>query len=190
MGGRIPEGFISWNAYPDETTTIPGHKYRYLYSDASAARIGYANWAGNLEFQFSQGSPSLGGEVTWKTRMTLNANGEIKLCGDFRAKRIVVENLTGWCDYVFKPGYTPMTLYEIEKFIFKYHHLPEVPCEEELMQNGIDVYNMQAVQMKKIEELYLYTISQQKEIDDLKQLVTKLEELIHVLSDGFEVNKK
>ncbi len=74
-----------------------------------------------------------------------------------------------WPDYVFDSDYKLNSLKEVEMFINKNGHLPEVPTSLEIEQNGFNVADMQATLLKKIEELTLYIIQQQKEIDELKE---------------------
>jgi len=81
-------------------------------------------------------------------------------------------------DYVFesyyegnsklKPTYKLLTLSEIETYIKKNHHLPKVPSAKEIEENGLSLKEMNLLLLEKIEELTLFTIQQQKEIDLLK----------------------
>jgi len=81
-------------------------------------------------------------------------------------------------DYVFEsyfegesklnPTYRLLTLSEIETFIKENHHLPKVPSAKEIEENGLSLKEMNLLLLEKIEELTLYTIQQQKEIDLLK----------------------
>ena len=57
---------------------------------------------------------------------------------------------------------------EVETFIEKNHHLPGVPSAQEVVCNGIDMAKMDAKLLEKIEELTLYVLKQQKEIELLK----------------------
>lgn len=75
---------------------------------------------------------------------------------------------TGWGDYVFEPSYRLRPLAELEAFIQVHKHLPEVPSEKELQENGLNLGEMHKMQMVKIEELTLYLIEQQKQIEALK----------------------
>lgn len=77
-----------------------------------------------------------------------------------------------WPDYVFSNDYELMTLGELENYLQANHHLPEVPSANEIDSNGINLGMMNAVLLKKIEELTLYTIKQQKEINQLIQLIS------------------
>jgi hypothetical protein len=64
-----------------------------------------------------------------------------------------------------------MPLKEVEYFITNNGHLPEVPSTEEAIKNGIELKEMNILLLKKIEELTLYTIEQQKRIETLEKKV-------------------
>ena len=98
--------------------------------------------------------------------------------GKIRAQEIKVEN-TNWPDYVFSKCYPLPTLQETEKHLKENGHLLGVPSAEEVKANGIDLGEMNAKLLLKIEELTLYLIEQnkmikrqQQEIDALKTAIT------------------
>lgn len=80
----------------------------------------------------------------------------------------------GWADYVFEPDYNLMPLAEVEQFIKQNGHLPEVPTTEEAIANGIELKEMNILLLKKVEELTLYSIQQQKELEELKAQMSNL----------------
>lgn len=71
-------------------------------------------------------------------------------------------------DYVFKADYDLRSLAEVEQYIRQHEHLPEIPSAQEMSENGLDLKEMNLLLLKKVEELTLYIISQQKQIDALK----------------------
>jgi len=75
---------------------------------------------------------------------------------------------TDWADYVFQKDYNLMTLEDVESFIMKNKHLPNVPSAEEMVNSGLDVAQTSKMFMEKIEELTLYIIELNKEIQKLK----------------------
>jgi hypothetical protein len=79
--------------------------------------------------------------------------------------RVAVSTTTHWADYVFAKGYKLKSLSDVEQYILKHKHLPEVPSAEEVKENGIDMLEMNSILLKKIEELTLYTIALQKQLD-------------------------
>lgn len=130
---------------------------------------------GNLILNSTQGSVGIG---------TNNPVNKLDVCGTVRARELKVD-LTGSCpDFVFKPGYNLMDLKTLEKFVSTNHHLPEIDSEKEMTENGINVNVLQMKLLQKIEELTLYTIEQNKAIEELKQTVKVQNEKIEKLEKG------
>ena len=74
-----------------------------------------------------------------------------------------------WPDHVFGKDYKLMSLHELEQYLTANKHLPEIPSAKEVEENGINLGEMQAKLLLKVEELTLYIIELQKQIDELKQ---------------------
>jgi hypothetical protein len=96
--------------------------------------------------------------------------------------KAVVKLNSAWPDYVFTPIYKLPTLDSIEQFIKANGHLPEVPKAEEVERDGIDLGNNQVLLLKKIEELTLIVIEQNKKmveqnkkIEDQLKRISELE---------------
>jgi YadA head domain repeat (2 copies) len=88
-------------------------------------------------------------------------------------KIVKVEHPTQWSDFVFNKDYKLRPLSEVEQFIEANKHLPEVPSSAEVEENGINLGEMDAILLQKIEELTLYVIEQQKTIEELQKLIDK-----------------
>jgi hypothetical protein len=108
------------------------------------------------------------------------ANAMLTVDGQILAKEIRVAISQGngtshrWADYVFEKDYKLMPLKEVEKFVTKNHHLPEVPSEAEVLKDGVDVTAVNIALLKKIEELYLYVFELEKQVNGkLQQANTK-----------------
>ena len=116
-----------------------------------------------------------------KSRMLINRNGQVGIGvtnfgtdntfklfvkGGIRTEKAKVEvaNQGGWGDYVFEPTYRLAPLNEVETYIKAHKHLPGVPSATTLVKKGLDLGKMHKIQMVKIEELTLHTISQEKKI--------------------------
>jgi hypothetical protein len=85
------------------------------------------------------------------------------------AKEILVKNNAScWPDYVFNKDYKLPSLNELEQFIAQNQHLPNVPSAAEVEANGVELGEMNALLLQKVEELTLYIIQMQKQIDKLK----------------------
>lgn len=87
--------------------------------------------------------------------------------GITRARKIKVD-ADVWADYVFDENYQLMPLSEVERFLKEHKHLPSVPSEKVIKAEGIDLAEMQVKMMEKIEELTLYLIRQNKELEQVK----------------------
>ena len=81
-----------------------------------------------------------------------------------------------WADYVFDAGYSLPKLKDVAKFIEINHHLPGVPNAKEMQANGINVAEMQTLQMQKIEELTLYMIEMDKKMDEMQAEIDGLKQ--------------
>jgi hypothetical protein len=82
--------------------------------------------------------------------------------------KVAVSTSNDWADYVFADQYKLKSITELEAFIKINKHLPNVPSAEEVVEEGVDMAKMDAKLLEKIEELTLYIIQQQKEIELLK----------------------
>lgn len=96
---------------------------------------------------------------------------KLEVNGTIRSKELVVET-ANWPDYVFDDGYQLPSLNDVEQFIRQNKHLPNFPSAKSLEDKGLPVGDTQKKMMEKIEELTLYIIQQQKEIDLLKKQLT------------------
>jgi hypothetical protein len=71
-----------------------------------------------------------------------------------------------------------MQLSDLEEFIKENGHLPEIPTEKEVEENGVSLGEMNSKLLQKIEELTIHMIQKDKEISDLRQRLLRLEGLI------------
>ncbi len=102
-----------------------------------------------------------------------DANLKLAVNGSIYSKKVKVTQ-TGWPDYVFHPTYKLPSLNEIELFIQKNRHLPDVPSVAEVEANGLDLGDSQTILLKKIEELTLHLIEINKKVDRLANENEKL----------------
>jgi hypothetical protein len=91
--------------------------------------------------------------------------------GKLVAQSIYVTNVNNWADYVFASDYKLPKLYDVEAFYKENKHLPEIPTAREVEEKGIDVAEMNTLLLKKVEELTMYVVEQQKQMDALKEEV-------------------
>jgi len=74
----------------------------------------------------------------------IDADGHVEVHGNLRATKVTI-NVKWWSDFVFAADYKPMNLPELEKFIIANKHLPNIPREKEVLTNGVNVADMQAL---------------------------------------------
>jgi hypothetical protein len=88
---------------------------------------------------------------------------------------VAVKNTDKWADKVFQKDYNLKPLNEVEEFIKKNKHLPNIPSAMDVVEDGINVAEMNASLLEKIEELTLYVIGLNKENINLRLLIEKLD---------------
>lgn len=122
---------------------------------------------GDGKTHIGKGRPKVGG---------IAQNAMLSVDGLILAKevRVAVSTTTHWADYVFENNYKLKSLYEVEEYIKKHKHLPNVPSAEDVTKNGIDMLEMNATLLKKIEELTLYTIELKKQLDAQQKVIDQI----------------
>jgi len=90
---------------------------------------------------------------------------KLAVAGNMIAESIKVQLQSSWADYVFDEDYELPKLNEIESFVKKNKHLPGIPSAAEVKSEGIDLGEMNEKLLKKIEELTLHLIEQNKTIE-------------------------
>lgn len=79
----------------------------------------------------------------------------------------------GWADYVFENGYQLMPLNELEVYLKKYGHLPNVPSAKQIETSGsFDLGEITIIQQEKIEEIFLHLIELDKETREIEAILT------------------
>ena len=87
--------------------------------------------------------------------------------------KVAIKNSKDWYDHVFHKDYPLMPLQVLDQYIKTNKHLPGIQTTEEVMKDGLDLGQMNALLLKKVEELTLYTIQLKKELDETKELIKK-----------------
>jgi hypothetical protein len=163
-------------------------KVRFRYNNQQPMSIQFHPWANSLLFQVTDGSQPtpFGSEITsWKTAMKImNLNGKVVIGetptpGDYQLYvekgiltekiRLAVKNSSNWADYVFAPEYNLRSIPQLEEYIIKHGHLPNIPSTEEVSEKGIDLFEINSKLLEKIEELSLYVIELEKRITQLEK---------------------
>ncbi|RLJ34234.1 hypothetical protein CLU97_3729 [Chryseobacterium sp. 7] len=102
-------------------------------------------------------------------------NAIARFDGKIKAKEVEVK-ANVWADYVFKKEYQLKSLEEVEKHIIEKGHLPNIPTAQQVLENGINVAEMNSKLLEKIEELTLYSIEQNKKLQQQSEKIEILEQ--------------
>ena len=97
--------------------------------------------------------------------------------GITRAREIIVD-IEVWPDYVFKPTYPLMPLRDLRSYINLNGHLPNVPSAFQIQRGGLSLSQNARFTMEKIEELTLYVLDLQDQIDQQNLLIKQQQELL------------
>nr|WP_315421958.1 hypothetical protein [uncultured Pedobacter sp.] len=150
-------------------------------------------WTGNFGHIGSTPTGSIFSDLTEEFTITSNTNftgnvglgifnptDKLAVNGNIRAKEIKVE-ATNWPDYVFDQDYKILGLNELDAYIKQHKHLPEMPAAKEVEANGMALGELVKLQQKKIEELTLHLIDQNKKITIQNDGMHKQDEKIAAL---------
>jgi len=145
--------------------------------------------------QYQPDNPGVLDVAGWPTSsayelmFSLRSNGKLFLgtsgnssCSDCNDYRLFVKNgirtekikvdiasANAWADYVFRKDYKLKSLEDVEKHIEEKGHLPNIPSAKDVVENGINLGEMNAKLLEKIEELTLYVIQLNKDIKKLEE---------------------
>jgi hypothetical protein len=137
---------------------------------------GYSNYAPGLAHKFivQNGSALIEGNILTNANVGIGTSTftdgadtfRLSVDGNIRAKRVKV--YTTWADYVFEKNYDLPTLAEVEQHILNNGHLKDIPSAKEVEANGIELGEMNKLLLQKVEELTLYVINLNKELEKVK----------------------
>lgn len=133
------------------------------------ANLPTVNWqALNL---YSAGSVGIGTVPNPDFRLSVN--------GTARVKELIVES--DWSDFVFEQGYYLPTLKEVKQYIIQHRHLKDIPSAQDVELNGVEVGEMNKLLLQKIEELTLYMIEADQQIEKLNIQLSDTEKRLEFL---------
>lgn len=149
-GFYIGDGYSVSGLFMDEDGLIIGSRGR-IHSNAIIIQDQNAIFPGNLSFESGFKSHSK------STTQDLEVQGILTV----QSKQIAP-------DYVFEPNYPLMPLPDVARFVQTNKHLPEIPDAAHIASQGMDVGTMNLLLLKKVEELTLHLIDQNRRIDSLQ----------------------
>ncbi|WP_199137825.1 hypothetical protein [Pedobacter sp. ASV12] len=175
QAGAGSDGFGgALNLYGHAHDSKPGWVVVGLSASAGVAGTG-------SEVRFTVNDVGLGGGVDLFTVLgsgnvgigTTTPKEKLSVNGKIRAKEIKVES-ANWPDYVFEEDYKVGTLEALEGYIKANKRLPEMPSAKEVEANGVELGEMNKLLLKKVEELTLLLIDQNKKNEKQEQAIDEL----------------
>ena len=174
-----------WSQEGDDATLYLGNHSHFIRSmPFEGIQIGVPNvqnalsisdWSGNVS---TANDLTVGNdlEVANKARIGSetvlsgpHSNFSLSVDGKIVAREMVVTtDPNWWADYVFEEDYPLRSIEEVAAYITEYGHLPDVPSTKEVVQNGQNLAIMNAILLRKIEELTLYLIEMNRVLETLK----------------------
>jgi len=166
--------YIALNGKTNTTTATTG---------AGAITFGCYGTGGAPGFEFTNYDPATS---SWNSRVRISADGRMAIGANTmptpagyglyvengvlasKVKVALPSDPTNWSDFVFDKDYKLPELSEVESYIADNKHLPGIPSTAEVHKEGLDLAQMDAKLLQKVEELTLYVIQLQKEIAVLK----------------------
>jgi hypothetical protein len=157
MRGTQSGEYFGLYTFPNQCTSPPCGPWTVASSALESYRRMTVDGSGNMGIGIAPSSTS-----------KLAVNGKVA------ATEVVVTTSPG-ADYVFEPGYRLAPLGEVAKYVEANRHLPGIPGADEMAAKGVDLAEMQAKLLAKIEELTLHMIRAEEENGALRERVRALE---------------
>ncbi|KZS41432.1 hypothetical protein AWE51_22275 [Aquimarina aggregata] len=202
IGTKTPSNAQGWHGALDVRGA--SHSKILATSNTAGVKTGIfshgANWKGVVGRLGTESNHDLRLMAGYgKDQITIKTNGNVGIGttipdarlavkGSIHAEEVKIDLSVPAPDYVFKKDYSLLSIKEVEKHIKENGHLPNIPSAKTMENDGVELGIMNMKLLEKIEELTLYTIAQQKEIELLKNQNLKIEVLEKILNELLEKN--
>lgn len=168
----ISESVTSYTASPN-LSAFRNHKGKLsLSSPFLEVGSDYPAGSGSQHIYFGSGSVGIGTDDPGEDRLSVN--------GTIKSKEVKV-TVEGWPDYVFKENYELMPLKELEAYIKRHQHLPNIPTETEVLANGLSLGEINIKLLEKVEELTLYLLQKDKQLSAVEAELQELKKAVESL---------
>lgn len=169
----------------DATTFLRGDGTWQTINTGTSSIIGTANQvivtnnAGTTTLSLPQdinttSIPTFSGMLIGTNTGTLDVDTRLAVNGTIHARQVNVNLNFPGPDYVFEPNYRLVPLTAISTYVNLHHHLPEIPSASEMQSKGIDLGEMNVKLLKKVEELTLYLIDKDNQLNRQQEQINRL----------------
>jgi Phage T4 tail fibre len=167
-----------------------GNGYAYMQMGKPNSKVmigGFSDNPNSLGYKLyvQEGNAKVEGNIITNGSIGIGTNSpdaKLTVKGQIHAQEVKIDLLVAIVpDYVFANDYKLKTLNEVDNYIKANSHLPEIPSAKEMEKNGLMVAEMNLSLLKKIEELTLYAIEQQKKLEaqnKINETLAKQSELL------------
>jgi hypothetical protein len=169
IGITDPKGHLdiqsSWGDWATFTTINNDFWRIHNNQTQDVLSFGYEEYAsGDQKWILSMNNQ---GQVGIGTSTHEDAEAKLTVKGKIHAQEVKITSSAG-ADFVFEESYILPELNEVEAYVRQNKHLPDIPSEKEMQENGVDLGTFQIKLLQKVEELTLYIIELEKELDQVK----------------------
>lgn len=110
--------------------------------------------------------------LQWTPNLVLigqpDARVDLRVSGFITTQELWIKQPSEWYDNVFGPEYSLMSFRDLRTYVSTNKHLPDIPAEAEVMEKGVEMGEMNALLLKKVEELTLYILQLEERISELE----------------------
>jgi len=160
------------NTMTFKTGTYYSAQIKAIGTATNAARLGFFTYASTSSSALVERMSIMdGGDVLiGTTNETAGLGYKLRVNGKVICTELRVQTNGAWPDYVFHDEYKLMPLHDLKKYILTENHLPNIPSASEInAQGGFDTGDMQSRLIEKVEELTLYILDLQNQVNELKK---------------------
>jgi len=176
----------------DPTSTLGNTNYM---ANSGQMLVGWNRTEGETDFISNQGAGGSGGFAFYNhdnannetQLMWILGNGQVMIgntqgkqgnyllavAGSAVATSFTVKAVANWPDYVFEKNYQLIPLSDLKSYLETNHHLPELASADQVAKDGLNLGDIDKLLTKKVEELTLYLIDKDKQLNDEKYIANK-----------------
>lgn len=156
------------HALPYQETNGPAHSFKtdldsYVNS-YGASMGGTAFYNGTTNNNYFAGNVGIG---------TVTPDEKLTVKGTIHAQGVKVDLNGPLADYVFTESYKLLPLNDLKTYLKENHHLPNIPSAEQAVKEGLDLGKMNQLLLQKVEELTLYIIQKDKQLEKQNTTITR-----------------